>query len=99
VAPDLATAPVEPRRVLAIACDLALPTAVLLFSPAPVRHGGMRAVVGRGGVQLVVSCRAIASAVTAPGEPCPARVDTTRSRVGQRSDDGTTGAVMVDAWP
>ena len=65
-APDPATAPVRPERLLAIACDLASPTAVLLFHPEPDERWLERAVVTA--AQLVEYLPQHSIAVTAPDE-------------------------------
>jgi very-short-patch-repair endonuclease len=65
-APDPSTAPVRPERLLPIACDLASPTAVLLFHPAPDEQWLERAIVTA--AQLVEYLPAHSVAVTAPDE-------------------------------
>lgn len=64
--PDLATAPVGSAELLAIACDLASPTAVLLFHPAPDVQWLERAIVTA--AQLISTLPAHSVAVTAPEE-------------------------------
>jgi very-short-patch-repair endonuclease len=65
-APDLTTAPVRPGELLAIACDLASPTAVLLFHPTPDEQWLERAVVTA--AELIAYLPAHSVAVTAPDE-------------------------------
>lgn len=64
--PDLTTAPVRPGELLAIACDLASPTAVLLFHPMPDERWLARAVVTA--AELIAYVPAHSVAVTAPDE-------------------------------
>lgn len=64
--PDLTTAPVRPGELLAIACDLASPTAVLLFHPTPDEGWLERAVVTA--AELIAYLPAHSVAVTAPDE-------------------------------
>jgi Caspase domain/Protein of unknown function (DUF559) len=64
--PDLDTAPVRHGELLAIACDLASPTAVLLFSPAPDERWLERAIVTA--AELIAYLPAHSVAVTAPHE-------------------------------
>jgi very-short-patch-repair endonuclease len=64
--PDPSTAPVRPGELLAIACDLASPTAVLLFHPTPDEQWLERAVVTA--AELIVYLPAHSVAVTAPEE-------------------------------
>jgi hypothetical protein len=64
--PDPTTAPVPPGELLAIACDLASPTAVLLFHPSPDEHWLERAVVTA--AELIAYLPAHSVAVTAPEE-------------------------------
>jgi hypothetical protein len=64
--PDPATAPVHPGELLAIACDLASPTAVLLFHPAPDEPWLARAIATA--AALIDYLPAHAVAVTAPDE-------------------------------
>lgn len=63
-APDLTTAPVRHGELLAIACDLASPTAVLLFHPAPDERWLERAVATA--AELIGYLPAHSVAVTAP---------------------------------
>lgn len=65
-APDPATAPVHPGELLAIACDLASPTAVLLFHPTPDERWLESAVVTA--AELIAYLPAHSVAVTAPDE-------------------------------
>lgn len=65
-APDLTTAPVRPGELLAIACDLASPTAVLLFHPTPDERWLERAIVTA--AELIAHLPAHSIAVTAPDE-------------------------------
>ena len=65
-APDLTTAPVRPGELLAIACDLASPTAVLLFHPTPDEPWLERAVATA--AELIGYLPAHSVAVTAPHE-------------------------------
>ena len=64
--PDLTTAPVRPGELLAIACDLASPTAVLLFHPTPDERWLERAVATA--AELIDYLPAHSIAVTAPDE-------------------------------
>lgn len=64
--PDVAAAPVPPAELLAIACDLASPTAVLLFHPEPDERWLERAVVTA--AALISHLPAHAVAVTAPDD-------------------------------
>jgi very-short-patch-repair endonuclease len=64
--PDVTTAPVGLGALLAIACDLASPTAVLLFHPAPDQPWFERAVVTA--TELIDYLPAHSVAVTAPDE-------------------------------
>jgi hypothetical protein len=64
--PDLTTAPVRPGELLAIACDLASPTAVLMFHPTPDERWAGRAVVTA--AELIAYLPAHSVAVTAPDE-------------------------------
>jgi hypothetical protein len=64
--PDLTTAPVRGGELLAIACDLAAPTAVLLFHPTPDDGWFERAIVTA--AQLIDHMPAHSVAVTAPDE-------------------------------
>lgn len=64
--PDPATAPVHPAELLAITCDLASPTAVLLFHPTPDERWLERAVVTA--AELIAYLPAHSVAVTAPAE-------------------------------
>jgi very-short-patch-repair endonuclease len=64
--PDLTTAPVRPGELLAIACDLASPTAVLLFHPTPDERWLERAVATA--AELIAYVPAHSIAVTAPDE-------------------------------
>jgi hypothetical protein len=92
-APDLATAPVSHGELLAIACDLALPTAVLLFSPAPDERWLERAVVTA--AELVACLPAQSVAVTAPGELVTRVLGTHRQ--GAAWTMARQGLVTVDA--
>ena len=65
-APDLTTAPVRPGELLAIACDLASPTAVLLFHPTPDERWLERAIATA--AELIAYLPAHSVAVTAPAE-------------------------------
>jgi len=65
-APDPATAPVRPGELLAIACDLASPTAVLLFHPTPDERWLEHAVATA--AELIAYLPAHSIAVTAPDE-------------------------------
>ena len=65
-APDLATAPVRQAELLAIACDLASPTAVLMFHPSPDERWLERAVVTA--AELIAHLPAHSIAVTAPDD-------------------------------
>lgn len=65
-APDPATAPVRPGELLSIACDLASPTAVLLFHSTPDERWLERAVVTA--AELIAYLPAHSIAVTAPEE-------------------------------
>lgn len=64
--PDLTTTPVRQGELLAIACDLASPTAVLLFDPAPDERWLERAIVTA--AELIHYLPAHSVAVTAPDE-------------------------------
>ena len=64
--PDLATAPAQLADLLAIACDLASPTAVLLFHPDPDERWLERAVVTA--AELIPHLPAHSVAVAAPDE-------------------------------
>ncbi len=64
--PDPTTAPVPPGELLAIACDLASPTAVLLFHPTPDERWLEHAVVTA--AELIAYLPAHSVAVTAPEE-------------------------------
>jgi very-short-patch-repair endonuclease len=64
--PDLAAAPVKPAELLAVACDLASPTAVLLFHPTPDERWLERAIVTA--AELIPYLPAHSVAVTAPEE-------------------------------
>jgi very-short-patch-repair endonuclease len=64
--PDPTTAPARPGELLAIACDLASPTAVLLFHPTPDERWLERAVVTA--AELIAYLPAHSVAVTAPEE-------------------------------
>lgn len=64
--PDPATAPVPPGELLAITCDLASPTAVLLFHPTPDERWLESAVVTA--AELIAYLPAHSVAVTAPEE-------------------------------
>jgi len=64
--PDLATAPVRPHELLAIACDLASPTAVLLFCPAPDERWLEGAIATAAALTAYLPGHSVA--VTAPGE-------------------------------
>lgn len=64
--PDLAAAPVRAGELLAIACDLAAPTAVLLFHPTPDERWLERAIVTA--AELIEYLPAHSVAVTAPEE-------------------------------
>jgi len=64
--PDPATAPVHPGELLAIACDLASPTAVLLFHQNPDERWLERAVVTA--ADLIAYLPGHSVAVTAPEE-------------------------------
>jgi very-short-patch-repair endonuclease len=64
--PDPATAPVPPGELLAIACDLASPTAVLLFHPTPNERWLEHAIVTA--AELISYLPAHSVAVTAPEE-------------------------------
>jgi uncharacterized caspase-like protein len=64
--PDLASAPVGQGELLAIACDLASPTAVLLFHPTPDERWLERAIVTA--AELIDYLPAHSVAVTAPDE-------------------------------
>jgi very-short-patch-repair endonuclease len=64
--PDPTTAPVRQGELLAIACDLASPTAVLLFHPAPDERWLERAIVTA--AELIDYLPAHSVAVTAPDE-------------------------------
>jgi len=64
--PDPATAPVSPGELLAIACDLASPTAVLLFHPTPDERWLESAVVTA--AELIAYLPSHSVAVTAPEE-------------------------------
>jgi len=64
--PDLATAPVRPHELLAIACDLACPTAVLLFCPSPDEPWLARAIAAA--AELTAALPGHAVAVTSPDE-------------------------------
>jgi len=66
VAPDPAAAPVRASELLAIACDLASPTAVLLFHPSPDQRWLERAIVTA--AELIGYLPAHSVAVTAPDE-------------------------------
>jgi very-short-patch-repair endonuclease len=65
-APDPTTAPVRHGELLAIACDLASPTAVLLFHPAPDERWLERAIATA--AELIGYLPAHSVAVTAPDE-------------------------------
>ncbi|HEX7842743.1 MAG TPA: caspase family protein [Kofleriaceae bacterium] len=65
-APDLTTSPVRHGELLAIACDLASPTAVLLFHPAPDERWLERAIATA--AELIGYLPAHSVAVTAPAE-------------------------------
>lgn len=92
-APDLTTAPVRPGELLAIACDLASPTAVLLFHPAPEERWLERAIATA--VELIGHLPAHSVAVTAPDE-LVARV-LAGSRRGTAWTLARQGLVTVDA--
>ncbi|MGH9886527.1 MAG: caspase family protein, partial [bacterium] len=62
--PDLTTAPVKAADLLAIACDLSSPTAVLLFHPTPDEQWLERAIVTA--AELIPYLPAHSVAVTAP---------------------------------
>jgi very-short-patch-repair endonuclease len=62
--PDLTTAPVRHGELLAIACDLSAPTAVLLFHPTPDERWLEQAIVTA--AQLINHLPAHSVAVTAP---------------------------------
>ncbi|MBC7975461.1 MAG: caspase family protein [Myxococcales bacterium] len=64
--PDLTTVPVRHGELLAIACDLSAPTAVLLFHPAPTERWLEHAIVTA--AQLINDLPAHSVAVTAPDE-------------------------------
>jgi very-short-patch-repair endonuclease len=64
--PDLSTAPVRQGELLAIACDLASPTAVLLFHPTPDQRWLERAIVTA--AELIDYLPAHSIAVTAAEE-------------------------------
>jgi very-short-patch-repair endonuclease len=91
--PDLTTAPVHHAELLAIACDLASPTAVLLFHPTPDEPWLSRAVVTA--AELTAYMPAHSVAVTAPDELV------TRTLRDQRRGSAWTmarqGLVRVDA--
>jgi hypothetical protein len=65
-APDLTTAPVRHGELLAVACDLASPTAVLLFHPTPDERWLERAIVTA--AELIAYLPAHSVAVTASAE-------------------------------
>jgi len=65
-APDVTTAPVRQGELLAIACDLASPTAVLMFHPTPDERWLERAVITA--AELIAYLPAHSVAVTAPDE-------------------------------
>jgi len=64
--PDLASAPARQGELLAVACDLASPTAVLLFHPLPDEQWLERAIVTA--AELLAYLPAHSVAVTAPEE-------------------------------
>jgi very-short-patch-repair endonuclease len=91
--PDLTTAPVRRGELLAIACDLAAPTAMLLFHPTPDERWLERAVVTA--AQLINDVPGHSIAVTAPDE-LVSRV-LAESRSGAAWTMARQGRVRVDA--
>ena len=91
--PDLSAAPVRHAELLAIACDLASPTAVLLFHPTPDERWLERAVVAA--AELIPNLPDHSIAVTAPDE-LVTRVLAER-RTGSAWAMARQGLVRVDA--
>ncbi|MEO7733178.1 MAG: DUF559 domain-containing protein, partial [Kofleriaceae bacterium] len=91
--PNLAAAPVRHGQLLAIACDLSAPTAMLLFHPAPDERWLEQAIVTA--AQLINDVPAHSVAVTAPDDLV------TRVLADARSGTAWTmarqGRVRVDA--
>jgi very-short-patch-repair endonuclease len=91
--PDLTAAPVRQGELLAIACDLVSPTAVLLFHPAPDERWLERAIVTA--TELIGRLPAHSVAVTAP-EQLVSRV-LRPDRRGAAWTMARQGCVRVDA--
>lgn len=91
--PDLKTAPVRHGELLAIACDLASPTAVLLFHPTPVERWLESAVVTA--AQLIDYLPAHSVAVTSPAELVTRTLGD--NRTGAAWTMARQGRVSVDA--